>query len=71
MQPDKIELVCPAGSLPALKIAVDNGADCGFIGFPHTRDTSLAQPAATGSGYEGANESLREFHINEEILDAA
>jgi O2-independent ubiquinone biosynthesis protein UbiU len=27
------ELVCPAGSLPALKAAVDNGADCVYIGF--------------------------------------
>ncbi len=28
-----MELVCPAGSLPALKIAVDNGADAVYIGF--------------------------------------
>ncbi len=28
-----MELVCPAGSLPALKAAVDNGADAVFIGF--------------------------------------
>lgn len=28
-----LELVCPAGSLPALKAAVDNGADCVYIGF--------------------------------------
>ena len=27
------ELVCPAGSLPALKTAVDNGADCVYLGF--------------------------------------
>jgi putative protease len=27
------ELVCPAGSLPALKGAVDNGADCVYLGF--------------------------------------
>lgn len=27
------ELVCPAGSLPALKVAVDNGADCVYLGF--------------------------------------
>jgi putative protease len=27
------ELVCPAGSLPALKAAVDHGADCVYIGF--------------------------------------
>ncbi|GMR21083.1 MAG: peptidase U32 family protein [Gammaproteobacteria bacterium] len=29
----KIELVCPAGNLPALKAAVDNGADCVYLGF--------------------------------------
>lgn len=29
----RIELVCPAGSLPALKTAVDNGADCVYLGF--------------------------------------
>ncbi len=28
-----IELVCPAGSLPALKKAVDAGADCVYLGF--------------------------------------
>ena len=27
------ELVCPAGSLPALKTAVDHGADCVYLGF--------------------------------------
>ncbi|HEY6095935.1 MAG TPA: peptidase U32 family protein [Gallionellaceae bacterium] len=34
MQPDyRLDLVCPAGSLPALKAAVDNGADCVYLGF--------------------------------------
>lgn len=34
MQPDyRLDLVCPAGSLPALKAAVDNGADCVYMGF--------------------------------------
>lgn len=28
-----MELICPAGSLPALKAAVDNGADAVYIGF--------------------------------------
>ena len=27
------DLVCPAGSLPALKSAVDNGADAVYLGF--------------------------------------
>ncbi|VAW78819.1 Uncharacterized protease YhbU [hydrothermal vent metagenome] len=29
----KMELVCPAGNLPALKVAVDQGADAVYIGF--------------------------------------
>ena len=29
----KMELVCPAGSMPALKAAVDNGADAVYLGF--------------------------------------
>jgi putative protease len=35
-----IELVCPAGSLTALKAAVDNGADCVYIGL---RDNTNAR----------------------------
>ena len=27
------ELVCPAGSLPALKAAIDNGADTVYFGY--------------------------------------
>jgi collagenase-like PrtC family protease len=30
--PPSLELVCPAGSLPALKAEVDNGADCVYLG---------------------------------------
>jgi O2-independent ubiquinone biosynthesis protein UbiU len=29
----KMELVCPAGSMPALRAAVDNGADAVYLGF--------------------------------------
>ena len=28
-----MDLVCPAGSLPALKAAVDHGADAVYLGF--------------------------------------
>jgi putative protease len=31
--PPRVELVCPAGTLPALKAAVDHGADAVYIGF--------------------------------------
>ncbi|MCO5112290.1 MAG: U32 family peptidase, partial [Burkholderiaceae bacterium] len=34
------ELVCPAGSLPALKAAVDNGASCVYLGL---RDATNAR----------------------------
>ncbi|MCW8919651.1 MAG: U32 family peptidase [Gammaproteobacteria bacterium] len=36
----KIELVCPAGSFPALRAAVDNGADAVYMGF---RDATNAR----------------------------
>ena len=52
MQPEyKLELVCPAGSLPALKIAVDNGADCVYLGF---RDNTNARNF-TGLNFDAAN----------------
>ena len=35
-----MELVCPAGSLPALKAAVDNGANAVYLGF---RDATNAR----------------------------
>ena len=38
--PHPLELVCPAGSLPALKAAVDHGADCVYLGF---RDATNAR----------------------------
>lgn len=31
--PPRVELVCPAGSLPALRAAVDHGADAVYLGF--------------------------------------
>lgn len=49
-----LELVCPAGSLPALKAAVDNGADCVYAGF---RDQTNARNF-TGLNFDDA--SLRE-----------
>lgn len=45
-----MELVCPAGSLPALKAAVDNGADCVYLGF---RDTTNAR-AFAGLNFDDA-----------------
>ena len=56
----KPELVCPAGGLPALKAAVDNGADAIYIGF---RDDTNARnfpglnfgPEETARGMEYAH----------------
>ena len=45
-----MDLVCPAGSLPALKAAVDNGADCVYLGF---RDATNARNFA-GLNFDAA-----------------
>ena len=44
-----MELVCPAGSLPALKAAVDNGADWVYLGL---RDNTNARNFA-GLNFDG------------------
>ena len=46
----KPELVCPAGSLPALKAAVDHGANCVYLGF---RDATNARNFA-GLNFDAA-----------------
>lgn len=59
-----LELVCPAGSLPALKAAVDAGADCVYMGL---RDATNARNfaglnfdrAATEAGIRYAHERGR------------
>lgn len=61
MQPEKaIELVCPAGTLPALRAAVDHGADCVYIGF---RDNTNARNFA-GLNFDetAAREGIRYAH---------
>ena len=54
------ELVCPAGSLPSLKSAVDNGADCVYLGF---RDATNARNFA-GLNFDAAAiaEGIRYAH---------
>jgi len=47
------DLVCPAGSLPALRAAVDNGADAVYIGFS---DTTNAR------NFPGLNFDMDEAH---------
>jgi collagenase-like PrtC family protease len=55
-----MELVCPAGSLPALKAAVDHGADCVYLGF---RDATNARNFA-GLNFDDAAiaEGIRYAH---------
>jgi putative protease len=54
------ELVCPAGSLPALKAAIDNGADCVYLGF---RDATNARNFAGLNFDEAAiNTGIRYAH---------
>ena len=49
----RIELVCPAGSLPALRAAVENGADAVYIGF---KDATNARNFP-GLNFDGAGRS--------------
>lgn len=55
-----LDLVCPAGSLPALKAAVDHGADCVYLGF---RDETNARNFA-GLNFDDAAiaEGIRYAH---------
>ncbi|HCA27576.1 MAG TPA: protease, partial [Betaproteobacteria bacterium] len=55
-----LELVCPAGNLPALKAAVDHGADCVYMGF---RDNTNARNFA-GLNFDlaTAREGIRYAH---------
>jgi putative protease len=57
----RIELVCPAGTLPALKAAVDHGADCVYMGFRNETNARNfaglnfdAKAATEGIGYAHA-----------------
>ena len=52
-----MELVCPAGNLPSLKAAVDNGADAVYIGFKD--DTNARHFAGLNFGDKQLEEGLR------------
>ena len=51
------ELVCPAGNLPALKAAVDYGADCVYLGL--NNDTNARHFAGLNFDAASAREGLR------------
>jgi len=55
-----MELVCPAGNLPALKIAVDNGADAVYIGFKD--DTNARHFAGLNFNEKRSREGIEYAH---------
>ena len=58
-----LELVCPAGNLPALKAAVDNGADCVYFGFRNS--TNARAFAGLNFDIETARQGIRYAHERE------
>lgn len=55
-----MELVCPAGNLPSLKAAVDNGADAVYMGFKD--DTNARHFAGLNFDDKRATEGIRYAH---------
>lgn len=61
------ELICPAGSLPALKAAVDNGADAVYLGFKN--DTNARNFAGLNFDAKSMADGIRYAHAKgREIL---
>lgn len=56
----KMELVCPAGNLPALKIAVNQGADAVYIGFRD--DTNARHFAGLNFNEQRSREGIQYAH---------
>ena len=54
------DLVCPAGSLPALKAAVHNGADAVYLGFKN--DTNARNFAGLNFDAKTMAEGIRYAH---------
>lgn len=55
-----MELLCPAGSLPALKAAIDNGADAVYVGLKD--DTNARHFAGLNLGEGGLEEAVKYVH---------
>ena len=60
LENNKMELVCPAGNLPALKIAVDNGADAVYMGFKD--DTNARHFAGLNFNEQRCREGIEYAH---------
>lgn len=58
-----LELVCPAGNLPSLKKAVDNGADAVYIGFRD--DTNARHFSGLNFNDQRAHDGIEYAHKNE------
>ncbi len=58
--PSLPDLVCPAGSLPALKAAVDHGADAVYLGFKN--DTNARNFAGLNFDPKGMSDGIRYAH---------
>jgi putative protease len=54
------DLVCPAGSLPALRAAIDNGADAVYLGFKN--DTNARNFAGLNFDDKALREGIRYAH---------
>ncbi len=64
-----MELVCPAGNLPALKIAIDNGADTVYIGFAD--DTNARHFAGLNFNEARAKQGVDYAHARERKIYVA
>ena len=63
------ELICPAGSLPALKAAVDNGADAVYLGYKN--DTNARNFAGLNFDAKAMSDGIRYAHAKgREVLMA-
>ena len=58
--PSLPDLVCPAGSLPALRAAIDNGADAVYLGFKN--DTNARNFAGLNFDQKSMGEGIRYAH---------
>jgi putative protease len=63
MSAPRIELVCPAGTLPALKAAVDHGADCVYLGL--RSETNARNFAGLNFDAKAAAEGIRYAHARD------
>ncbi len=64
-----MELLCPAGSLPALKAAIDHGADAVYVGLKD--DTNARHFAGLNLAGAGLEEAVRYTHRNGRKLHVA